>query len=171
MLSQLIPDAAGFPGRRLAPSPAATAALGERAASLLRGGEILLLWGPLGAGKTVFVKGLCRGLGVAEEVVSPTFNLACRYAGRLTVHHLDFYRVAAGANLADIGVEGILEEIDAGEAVLLAEWPSPLLPVVPRRLELLALPGPRAEDRLWHLRGVPELPADWRDLFAEEGTC
>lgn len=171
MREQPIPDAAGFPLRRLAASPAATAALGAAAAGLLRGGEAVLLWGPLGAGKTLFVQGLCGALGVREEVVSPTFTLANRYAGRLVVHHLDCYRLDPGADLADVGVDGVLEELAEGGAVLLAEWPLPLLPLLAHRLELLALPGEGAEDRWWHLRGLPAPDGRWRALFAGEGPC
>lgn len=171
MPGQPLPDATGFPCRRLTRSPAETAALGERAAALLRGGETLLLWGPLGAGKTLFAQGLCRGLGIADDVLSPTFTLAARYAGRLVLHHLDFYRLEPGADLADVGVEGILEEVEAGGAVLVAEWPQPLLPLVDARLELLALPGAGASERWWHLRGAPVAPPAWRELFPERTPC
>lgn len=171
MREQPIPPRDGFSCRARATSPAATFALGERAAGLLAGGETLLLWGPLGAGKTLFAQGLCRGLGVTDEVVSPTFNLACRYAGRLVVHHLDFYRLEPDADLADVGVDGILEEVDGGGAVLVVEWPLPLLPHLRARLEFLALPGDDAQERVWHARGVPDLPPAWRALFAQEGTC
>lgn len=171
MREQPIPPPDAFACRLVSLAPAATFALGERAASLLHGGESLLLWGLLGAGKTLFVQGLCRGLGVADEVVSPTFNLACRYAGRLVVHHLDFYRLDQGADLADVGVDGVLEEVDAGGAVLVAEWPLPVVPLVPRRVELLATPGPGAQERIWHARGYPSLPAPWRALFAEGARC
>ncbi|MHB8078969.1 MAG: tRNA (adenosine(37)-N6)-threonylcarbamoyltransferase complex ATPase subunit type 1 TsaE [Candidatus Krumholzibacteriia bacterium] len=170
-MPQPIPDPAGFTALGATASPARTAEFGGRAAGLLRGGDALLLWGPLGAGKTLFTQGLCRGLGVTDEVVSPTYNLACRYAGRLTVHHLDFYRVGPDADLADIGVDGILEELDAGNAVLVAEWPLPLLPLVPRRLELLVLPGAGPDDRRWFARGAPRLPDAWRTLLAAAPPC
>ncbi len=166
MRPQAIPPADGFPWRRRAGSEAETAALAAAVADLLGGGEALLLWGPLGAGKTCFVRHLCRALGVADEVVSPTFNLAVRYEGRLAVHHLDFYRLEATADLREVGIEAILEEVEAGGAVLAAEWPRPLLPLVPQRLELLVLPGDDPAARTWHLRGEPEPPAAWRRLFA-----
>ncbi len=152
-------------------SPHATSALGERAATILRGGETVLLWGPLGAGKTLFAKGLCRGLGVTDEIVSPTFTLACRYEGRLVVHHLDFFRLDSEADLAEVGIDGVIEEVEGGNAVMVVEWPLLLLPLLPRRVELLAMPGPGEQERLWRARGQPALPEPWRRLFAGGVPC
>ena len=76
-----------------------TKALGRRLAGLLVGGEIVLLHGDLGTGKTCLVQGLCAELAVTEEVVSPTFTLVNTYSGRLDVYHLDFYRVEADHDL------------------------------------------------------------------------
>jgi tRNA threonylcarbamoyladenosine biosynthesis protein TsaE len=170
MPHQAIPAADDFPVQGLTTSPQATAALGEQAAERLRGGDVLLLWGPLGAGKTCFVQGLCRGLGVAEEVTSPSFTLANRYRGRLVAHHLDFFRIGPRDDLTDIGVEAVLEEVEGGHAVLIVEWPQPLLPYLSTRLELLILPGAALEERIWHLRGVPELPPQWSDLLVNSGS-
>jgi tRNA threonylcarbamoyladenosine biosynthesis protein TsaE len=99
-----------------------TFALGVRAGASLAGGEILLLDGPLGAGKTVFAKGLASGLGVdVDEVTSPSFTLVNRYdGGRLTLYHLDLYRLPAGAAAAH-AVD--LEELLTDErAVVVIEW-------------------------------------------------
>jgi tRNA threonylcarbamoyladenosine biosynthesis protein TsaE len=93
-------------------------ALGER----LSGGEVLLLAGPLGAGKTVFVKGLASALGIdPEDVSSPSFTLVNRYGeGRLVLYHLDLYRLAEGAAAAH-AVD--LDELLAEEtAVIVIEW-------------------------------------------------
>ena len=168
-----LPPVPRFPQRREVVGAAATAALGQRAASLLAGGEIILLWGPLGAGKTCFTQGLGRGLGVAGEIASPTFTLVNTYPGRLVLHHLDFYRIDAGHDLADIGVPAILDEVWDGGAVAVVEWPGPLLGVLGSapRLELLVLPGAAAELRTWHLAGLPAVPPAWADLFAEGATC
>lgn len=98
-----------------------TFALGKQIGGLLSGGEILLLAGPLGAGKTVFVKGLASALGVdPEEVTSPSFTLVNPYAGRLQLFHLDLYRLDAGAAAAN-AVD--LEELLSDErAVVVIEW-------------------------------------------------
>lgn len=99
-----------------------TFALGARLGATLNGGEILLLDGPLGAGKTVFVKGLAGALGVdVDEVTSPSFTLVNRHdTGRLTLYHLDLYRLSAGASAAH-AVD--LDELLADErAVIVIEW-------------------------------------------------
>jgi tRNA threonylcarbamoyladenosine biosynthesis protein TsaE len=164
-----LPDPAGFGVRLRTASPDHTRALAARAADLLRGGEVLLLHGPLGAGKTCFVQGLCAALGIDDDVTSPTFTLANRYEGRLVVHHLDFYRLGPEADLADIGVDALLDEVDAGQAVLVAEWPERLAPLARRRFELLVLPAEEPDARLWYLRGVPELPPAWAALATDAG--
>ena len=98
-----------------------TFGLGKRFGNLLIGGEILLLSGPLGAGKTVFVKGIAAALGLdPAQVTSPTFTLVNPYSGRLTLYHIDLYRLDEGASAAhavDLD-ELLLDE----EAVLVIEW-------------------------------------------------
>jgi tRNA threonylcarbamoyladenosine biosynthesis protein TsaE len=98
-----------------------TFALGQQLGAQLGGGEILLLDGPLGAGKTVFVKGLAAALGVdSEEVTSPSFTLVNPYSGRLPLFHLDLYRLDEGAAAAH-AVD--LEELLGDErAVVVIEW-------------------------------------------------
>jgi len=90
------------------------AALGERIAH----GLVISIAGPLGAGKTVLVRGLCRGLGVADGVLSPTFILLETFDGRLPVAHVDLYRLEHEREVEDIGVFDMI----GGDVVLLAEW-------------------------------------------------
>jgi tRNA threonylcarbamoyladenosine biosynthesis protein TsaE len=161
-----LPDTALFTSHCTVASPDETAALGARAAKLLSGGEVILLWGPLGAGKTLFVQGLCRELGMTDgDVVSPTFTLVNTYTGPLIVHHLDLYRLGPDDDLHDLGLDTILEEVDAGGAVLLVEWPDPLLSWLDERLELFVEPGAGSDERTWHLRGVPKVSDTWSDLM------
>lgn len=98
-------------------SAAETKSLGRRLASLLKPGDRLGLRGPLGAGKTTFVQGLAKGLGCREVPSSPTFVLAQSYHGRMTVHHLDFYRVQE-REILGMGLEDFYRD----EAVTAIEW-------------------------------------------------
>lgn len=109
-------------GAWTAESPEQTFELGRRLGERLSGGEVLLLAGPLGAGKTVFVKGLASALGFdPEEVSSPSFTLVNRYGeGRLVLYHLDLYRLAEGAAAAHaVDLDELLSE---EQAVIVVEW-------------------------------------------------
>jgi tRNA threonylcarbamoyladenosine biosynthesis protein TsaE len=100
-------------------SESQTAAVGRDLAGTLRAGDVVLLYGDLGAGKTAFVKGLAEGLGVArEEVSSPTFTLVQEYrGGRLTLYHVDLYRLDDPREIDDLGLDEI-----AANGVLAIEW-------------------------------------------------
>lgn len=108
-------------GEFISSSPGATFNYGYQLGARLEGGEILLLSGPLGAGKTIFVKGICAALGIDEEdVTSPSFTLVNPYAGRLQLYHIDLYRLDEGASAAH-AVD--LDELLADErAVIVIEW-------------------------------------------------
>jgi tRNA threonylcarbamoyladenosine biosynthesis protein TsaE len=94
---------------------------GRRIGEQLKGGEILLLSGPLGAGKTVFVKGVATALGIdGEEVTSPTFTLVNPYSGTLTLYHIDLYRLAEGASAAH--AVDLQELLSDERAVIVIEW-------------------------------------------------
>lgn len=100
-------------------SPADTAALGEQWGRAAQSGLVIGLSGTLGAGKTQFVKGLARGLSIAERVRSPTFALVNIYTGgRLTLFHLDLYRLDTPAQIAAAGLEEYLQP----EGVTVIEW-------------------------------------------------
>ena len=168
MADHSLPTPTEFTFRRGVHGPAETARLAEELAGLLRGGEIILLHGSLGSGKTCFTQGLCRGLDVSRNVVSPTFTLVNTYTGRLVVHHLDFYRIDPGADLADIGVPDILEQVWDKTAVAVVEWPELFLEEMGSdmpRIELLATHGAEDDDRIWHLRGFPRLADPWIEIF------
>ena len=95
-----------------------TQALGERFGRRLRGGEIVLLCGDLGVGKTQFAKGIGRALAVRGEVVSPTFTLAVHYDARIPLVHYDLYRVSDDRELAEIG----FLDCEDPATVCLVEW-------------------------------------------------
>jgi len=108
-------------------SEEATEALARRLAAHVGPGVFVLLYGDLGAGKTVFVRGLAAGLGAPpEEVSSPTFTLVQEYRGRLTLQHVDLYRVEAPGEVGELG----LDELAAGGAVVVVEW-AERLPAAP----------------------------------------
>ena len=108
-------------GEFVSNSPDDTFDYGHQLGSRLMGGEILLLSGPLGAGKTIFVKGICAALGIAEdEVTSPSFTLVNPYSGSLQLYHIDLYRLDEGASAAH-AVD--LDELLSDErAVIVIEW-------------------------------------------------
>ena len=108
-------------GEFVSSSPDETFNYGRQLGSRLEGGEILLLSGSLGAGKTIFVKGICAALGLdAEEVTSPSFTLVNPYNGRLPLYHIDLYRLDEGASAAH-AVD--LDELLSDEhAVIVIEW-------------------------------------------------
>ncbi len=85
-----------------------TVALGEKLAKRLKGGETIFLHGELGAGKTTFTKGIAQGLGITDEILSPTFILFKTYQGKLTLNHIDMYRLDEGAEVADLGLDDVL---------------------------------------------------------------
>ena len=96
-----------------------TAAVGRELAPTLAAGDVLLLYGDLGAGKTAFVRGLAEGLGVSrDEVSSPTFTLIQEYrGGRLTLFHVDLYRIEDPREFDELGLDEIAED-----GVLAIEW-------------------------------------------------
>ena len=120
---------------RVTHSAAETEALGEELAATLAPGDLLLLAGELGAGKTTFVRGLARGLGIANGVQSPTFQLVRVYQGRIQLAHVDLYRLEAGADLADLGLHDLLDQ-----GAVAVEWGDRLRLDYPgtRRIEFVA---------------------------------
>jgi tRNA threonylcarbamoyladenosine biosynthesis protein TsaE len=108
-------------------SAAQTQRLGAHLGALLAAGDVLLLEGGLGAGKTVFAQGIAQGLGVEDPVTSPTFVLVHEYEGRVPLYHADLYRLGGAAEATTIG----LEEYLWGDGVTLIEWPDRALSLVP----------------------------------------
>ena len=105
----------------------ATRDLADAVSSLARPGDVVVLAGDLGAGKTAFVQGFGRGLGVTDRITSPTFTLVHVYEGRMPVHHLDVYRLEQLSEALDLGLPEMLDE----GGVVLIEWGDAILPVLP----------------------------------------
>ena len=124
-------------------SPEETQALGERVGAALGPGDVVACTGELGAGKTCFLQGLCRGLGVRQDVTSPTFVLVNEYRGRLRVHHVDAYRTGSLAELIDIGLEEMLH----GDGITVVEWADKLVPLLPPRTITVRIDGLGDEPR------------------------
>jgi len=129
-----------------------TQALGERLGSMLGTGDVVACVGPLGAGKTCFLQGLARGLGVTAPVTSPTFVLVNQYRGRMTVYHVDAYRTGSLTELVDLGLEEMLH----GEGVTIVEWADKLLPLLPPRTVTVTITGLGDEAREIEFAGPPE---------------
>lgn len=101
---------------------------GEQFAAKLRENDIVCLHGEPGAGKSVFVRGVARGLGITEYITSPTFTLVNEYhSGRLDLYHFDMYRLEGGCWAEDAGLD---EYFDAG-GVCMIEWPENIADVLP----------------------------------------
>ena len=111
-------------------SVAETEVFAEKLASTFVGGEVLLLCGELGAGKTHFVKGLARGLGIDEVITSPTFALHNSYAGRLTLNHFDFYRIEDSEEVEVLGLNEFFYDKNAIAAI---EWSENIASLLPKR--------------------------------------
>lgn len=103
-------------------SPQATIDCGRCLGELLRLGDMVFLEGDIGAGKTTLCKGIALGLGVQDEITSPTFTLISEYEGRVPLAHMDLYRLQGEADMLGIGVEDYLR----GDTVVLVEWPGEL---------------------------------------------
>lgn len=123
-----------------------TQRFGERLGNLARAGDLFFLQGDLGAGKTCFAQGLGRGLGIVEEINSPTFILANEHrGGRLTLYHLDVYRVRSADEAIGIGLDDFL----SGDGVCVIEWAEKIRAALP-------------DERLWI--AFRHVDADSREL-------
>jgi len=120
-----------------------TLALGERIGRVVAAGDLICLWGELGAGKTQLTKGIARGLGIDDTVNSPTFVLMSEYAGRLPLFHVDLYRLAdAGDALAG----GVVDDRQA-RGVTVVEWPDRMRELLPAARLDVSIEGTGDDER------------------------
>ena len=157
-----------------------TQALATVLSDLCRAGDLIVLAGEMGAGKTAFAQGFARGLGIPDPVTSPTFTIVREYGGgRLALHHLDVYRLELLREVLDLGVSEMLDE----DAVMLVEWGDAVLPALgDQYLEIRIMFGEGDDDRrlelsargaTWTARGraVAEALAPWCEAGTKEGSC
>lgn len=128
-------------------TPADTVALGEALGRAAEAGDLLCLWGELGAGKTQLAKGIARGLGIDDTVNSPTFILMNEYRGRLPLFHVDLYRLA---DAADALAGGVVDERQS-DGVTVVEWPERMGDVLPARRLDVRIAGTGDEERVIEL--------------------
>ncbi len=114
--------------------PAATTALGHALATAARAGDLICLWGELGAGKTHLAKAFGAGLGVTATINSPSFILMAEYAGRLPLFHIDLYRLG---DASDVVAGGLIDDRQS-TGVTLVEWPDRMAAILPaQRLDVV----------------------------------
>jgi tRNA threonylcarbamoyladenosine biosynthesis protein TsaE len=119
-----------------------TRALAAEVAGFVRGGDLIVLAGDLGAGKTAFAQGLALGLGVNDPVTSPAFVLVRSYAGRLPLTHIDVYRLDHLQEVFDLGIAEIVD----GGGVTVVEWGDVVAPALPADLLEVRLEQGEADD-------------------------
>jgi tRNA threonylcarbamoyladenosine biosynthesis protein TsaE len=127
-----------------------TLELARAVGELLRPGDVVSLVGELGAGKTVFARGVARALGVTDLVVSPTFTIVREYEGRVPLVHVDVYRIDAVQELHDLGFEEVVRD----DAVTLVEWGDKIEGLLPGdRLDIRLAPGGADDERVVEIEG------------------
>jgi len=130
-------------------SPDATAAIGAALGRLLHPGDVILLQGQLGAGKTRLTQGLVQGAGSPDPVTSPTFVMVNEYRGPLRVYHVDLYRIERAIDADSLGLDEYLE----GEDVTVVEWPEQAPDVLPPDHLHIALAHAGESDRTLIIAG------------------
>ena len=141
-------------------SPEQTRAFAEKLASCLSRGDVLLFYGDLGAGKSEFIRGLARGLGISGPIASPSFTIMNLYdEGRLPLYHFDWYRLESSDELYEMG----LDEYLGGDGIACVEWPTQCpdaIPPVHLAIELIPLGETDREIRLTPSAGFHSLPSE-----------
>jgi tRNA threonylcarbamoyladenosine biosynthesis protein TsaE len=147
-------------------SPEATRAFATRLAGAAEAGDVVCLWGELGAGKTVFAKGFGAGLGVIDTISSPSFVLMGEYAGRLPLFHIDLYRLAS----AQEAVDGGLLDDRQSTGVVLIEWPDRLGSALPEDRLDVRIEGGADDPRTLRLEAHGALGERYREAARAAGA-
>ena len=136
------------------PDPAATTALGRALATAAKPGDLICLWGELGAGKTHLAKAFGAGLGVTATINSPSFILMAEYVGRLPLFHIDLYRLS---DAGDVITGGLIDDRQT-IGVTLVEWPDRMAAILPDARLDVVIDGAGDDPRTITLRaGSPAL--------------
>ena len=134
-----------------------TQQLGSRIASVLKGNEMIALFGDLGAGKTAFTRGLCEGLGVRDGVCSPTFAIVNEYCGKYPVYHFDMYRII---DVDDLFATGFYDYI--GRGVIVIEWSENIeSELEPDCIRIRITKTDKDNERIFEIEGLEE----YADMF------
>jgi tRNA threonylcarbamoyladenosine biosynthesis protein TsaE len=142
---------------------AETHALGQRLGALLRAGDVVVLDGELGTGKTVLAKGIAVALGIEEPVVSPTFTVVREYDAPTPLVHVDVYRLDHLQELHDLGFDDLV----GGEAVTVVEWGDRVSAALPsEQLRVLLEPGDADDDRVVSVDAAGITWGERRDALA-----
>jgi tRNA threonylcarbamoyladenosine biosynthesis protein TsaE len=141
-------------------SPEETQEFGARLGKLARPGDVFLLVGKLGAGKTCLTQGIARGLGIKEYAASPSFVVARELYGRLPLYHMDFYRLENPAEIADLG----LDDYFYGQGVSVVEWAEKGISLLPPEHLLIEMSYISDTGRRLKLKAIGKR---YRDLLAE----
>ncbi len=144
----------------LSASPEQTMAYGEKLGRVLKGGEVIAYFGGLGAGKTCFTAGLARGLGVVDDVHSPTFAIVNEYRGEIPLCHFDMYRVTTFDSLCSTGFFDYLD----GRRVLAVEWSENIENALPAEhvIRLRIERGAGENERILQMTGDEAYENSWR---------
>ncbi len=144
----------------LSASPEQTVAFGEKLGAALKGGEVIAYFGGLGAGKTCFTAGLARGLGVVDDVSSPTFAIVNEYRGDIPLCHFDMYRVTTFDSLCSTGFFDYLD----GRRVLAVEWSENIENALPAEnlIRIQIERGAGENERILQMTGDEAYENSWR---------
>jgi tRNA threonylcarbamoyladenosine biosynthesis protein TsaE len=146
----------------VSPDPVSTSALGTALAAAARPGDVICLWGDLGAGKTHLAKAFGAGLGVTDTIISPSFILMAEYTGRLPLFHIDLYRLA---DAADALAGGLIDDRQAA-GVTLVEWPDRLGPALPAERLDVVIDGAGEDPRSITVRAIGPGPQRYLEAVA-----
>ena len=140
----------------LSKGPEETERIGEILGGSLVPGSVVMLTGPLGAGKTMFVKGLAKALGIPAPVVSPSYTIAAEYEGDLPLTHIDLYRIGTDEELELLG----FDELSAGAGVTVVEWGEKAVTFLDETTVRVTITLLAADQRRIAIGDVPEELAD-----------